>query len=91
MAKLTLDDVENLGFDNSRLMPFKGVTVGCSQCQAVCVNGTPCHETGCPNERHECFECDTLVPKGVRLCDDCFDELQRDYDAGFLPDDEDDF
>lgn len=24
---------------------------GCSQCQALSINGTPCHERGCPNAR----------------------------------------
>lgn len=23
---------------------------GCSQCEAISINGMPCHETGCPNE-----------------------------------------
>lgn len=25
------------------------VRIGCSQCAAVCINGVPCHETGCSN------------------------------------------
>jgi len=24
--------------------------VGCSQCQALCINGFATHETGCPNQ-----------------------------------------
>ena len=27
------------------------VRVGCSQCEALCVNGVACHETGCPRAR----------------------------------------
>jgi len=39
-----------MGFDRSSPVPFeKSARVGCSQCEAVCVNGVPCHETGCPN------------------------------------------
>lgn len=40
------------GFDQCRLNEDKtGYRVGCSQCQACCINGIACHETGCPNER----------------------------------------
>jgi hypothetical protein len=46
-------DVQRLfndGFDSSYYTPEDGeVTVGCTCCQAVVVNGTPCHEHGCPN------------------------------------------
>lgn len=39
------------GFDLSQLIPFEsGARVGCSQCDALCINGIPCHETGCPNQ-----------------------------------------
>lgn len=42
------------GFDRSKSIPFeKGARVGCSQCEAVCVNGVPCHETCCPNAARE--------------------------------------
>lgn len=44
-----------LGFDRS--IPAEGTvpvsyTVRCSQCEALVICGTPCHEPGCPNERH---------------------------------------
>ena len=41
-----------LGFDLSRAVPFeRGVRVRCSQCEALCINGIPTHERGCPNAR----------------------------------------
>ncbi len=27
--------------------------VRCSQCQALCINGIPTHEIGCPNQRRD--------------------------------------
>lgn len=30
-----------------------GYRIRCSQCQAMCVNGIPIHEAGCPNDREE--------------------------------------
>ncbi len=39
------------GFD--RCLTFKSgtLTVGCSQCQALVIQGVACHETGCPNQK----------------------------------------
>jgi hypothetical protein len=46
------------GFDLSRATPFvKGVRVRCSQCEALVINGVPCHEHGCPNRPPVCREC----------------------------------
>jgi hypothetical protein len=40
------------GFDKSRHIPgTRRWHVGCSQCQAMTINGIPVHERGCPNER----------------------------------------
>lgn len=40
------------GFDTSKVTPFtRGARVGCSQCEALVINGIACHETGCPNTR----------------------------------------
>ncbi len=42
------------GFDKAHVVTEDGtkyVRAGCSQCQVVCVNGTPLHEQGCPHER----------------------------------------
>ena len=42
------------GFDKSRAIPFEtGWHVKCSQCEALVINGTPCHERGCPNKPRE--------------------------------------
>ena len=39
---------ETLGFDQTEHIPFtKRYRVRCSQCEALCINGIPCHETGC--------------------------------------------
>lgn len=39
------------GFDKSRVSDESdGARVGCSQCEALVINGVACHETGCPNE-----------------------------------------
>jgi hypothetical protein len=68
-------NIENLtarGFDLS--YPTRAhVTVRpkCSQCEAVVVNGTACHEHGCPNAKHECSGCNELLPRNVKYCQDC--------------------
>lgn len=66
------------GFDLSRAIPFEHAwRVRCSQCDAVCVNGIPCHERGCPNDRNgECFECGTTINRRARYCDDCAEPRQ---------------
>ena len=43
----------------------------CSQCETLVLNGQACHELGCPNQRHECDECETLIGRRERLCEDC--------------------
>ncbi len=42
------------GFDKSRVSEESdGARVGCSQCEALVINGVACHETGCPNSRRQ--------------------------------------
>ena len=42
--------LRNRGFDKSRVSEESdGARVGCSQCEALVINGVACHETGCPN------------------------------------------
>jgi hypothetical protein len=46
--------------------------VHCDQCEAICINGVPCHETGCPLDYIdlrtgdpklvECWECGFEYP-----------------------------
>lgn len=59
------------GFDESAHIPFaKSYRVRCSQCEALTINGIACHETGCPNQTHECKGCDTIISyRGY--CEDC--------------------
>lgn len=40
---------ERLGFDKSHVSDDGGVHVGCSQCDALVINGMATHEHGCPN------------------------------------------
>jgi hypothetical protein len=69
---MSLDMVIAWGFDLSRKDATGDlITVRCSQCAAVCVNGCPVHETGCPNRMKECNGCNELVPFGVKYCEDC--------------------
>jgi len=44
--------LRQLGFDETAYdRTTKYYTPKCSSCQAVVVNGTACHEQGCPNAR----------------------------------------
>lgn len=44
--------LRRLGFDESRYdRSSDRWRVRCSQCSALCINGVPCHEHGCPNQR----------------------------------------
>lgn len=46
-----VSQLRGLGFDDSHVDLFtRGATVACSQCEALVINGHPCHEKGCPNE-----------------------------------------
>jgi hypothetical protein len=45
-----VEGLRRKGFDLSYNRPFQRAwRVRCSQCEAVVVNGTPLHETGCPH------------------------------------------
>jgi hypothetical protein len=41
--------LHRLGFDGTRSFRSGAVRPGCSQCQALVIQGAACHETGCPN------------------------------------------
>lgn len=44
-----LADLEANGFDRCEIDEEEGgVYIGCSQCDALAINGVACHETGCP-------------------------------------------
>lgn len=78
----TLDNLQALGFDNSERDDDSGyLRVRCSCCEALVINGTPCHETGCPNQSRECRECGCLIPAGESC--DCMDPIDDDSYAEF--------
>jgi len=67
----TLDRLRTRGFDESEHIPFtKRYRVKCSQCEALCINGMATHETGCPNQTHECKGCGASV-QSRGYCQDC--------------------
>jgi hypothetical protein len=41
------------GFDLTKSFRDGTVKPGCSQCQALCIQGTACHEIGCPNNKRK--------------------------------------
>jgi hypothetical protein len=46
-----LQSLRDRGFDDSTVVPFRRAWIPrCSQCEALIINGTPCHEQGCPND-----------------------------------------
>lgn len=67
---MRIERLEALGFDSCHEVE-KGIQIGCTQCSAIVIQGTPCHEYGCPNEMHECKGCNAIVPKGAKYCEDC--------------------
>lgn len=75
-----MDDVEERGFDRCHPTGRRGVHVGCSQCEALCINGIACHETGCPNQTRACDECGASIPKRQRLCESCCEDLFPSYE-----------
>lgn len=72
---MSLATLRARGFDLAEHVPFtKRYHVGCSQCQALAINGVACHETGCSNARHECRGCNALIPQRDRYCEECNNE-----------------
>lgn len=60
------------GFDESYNIPFtKTYKIRCSCCAALAINGVACHETGCPNQKHECKGCNAIVEHKNSYCEDC--------------------
>jgi hypothetical protein len=62
----SVSDYEDMGFQRSPTGRLH-----CDQCEAVSINGLACHETGCPNAKHECNGCTNLIPVRQRYCEDC--------------------
>ena len=60
------------GFDQTYATRTPGVIrPACSQCQVLVINGTACHETGCPHATTECHGCSAIIPARQRYCADC--------------------
>lgn len=73
---MTLRQALAKGFDKTIFFPETEdsdprIRIGCSQCSAAIIQGVACHETGCPNQNHECKGCESIVPRGIRYCEDC--------------------
>lgn len=67
-----LANLRALGFEVSAHIPFtRQYKVRCSSCEALVISGVPCHETGCPDAKHECNGCWTLIPVRHKYCEDC--------------------
>lgn len=67
-----LAQLRALGFDQAHHIPFtKQYRVRCSACEALCINGVPCHETGCDRAMHECNGCNEIIPARQRYCGPC--------------------
>ena len=63
-----------LGFDKSKAIPFSsGITLRCSQCEALAICGVPTHEAGCPHMTRECEGCNNRIParSWAKYCEDC--------------------
>src|SRR5262245_51980736 len=60
--------LEAQGFDACYRSASGGYRVGCSQCEALVINGVATHELGCPHARHECRGWRALIPVPERDC-----------------------
>lgn len=57
MTRSRVQHLRDKGFDLSESIPFESThRVRCSQCEALVINGTPCHETGCRNQKRRSVE-----------------------------------
>ena len=67
-----LRNLRLLGFEGSTHIPFtKRFRVRCHNCEALVIQGEPCHETGCDQAMHECRGCNEIIPIRQRYCSDC--------------------
>jgi hypothetical protein len=69
MNQAMRQSLESRGFD--AISDGRFARPKCSACEVAVINGVACHETGCPNARHECKGCNALVPMRQTYCDDC--------------------
>jgi hypothetical protein len=68
---IRLERLHSKGFDASYIIRGGMIRIKCNACKSTAINGIPCHETGCPNARHECNGCNDLIPVNQRYCSDC--------------------
>lgn len=69
---MNLSDLRRLGFSDSEHIPFtRQYRVKCHSCEALVINGTPTHETGCREATHECHGCFETIPARQRYCSNC--------------------
>lgn len=69
---MRLAELRAQGFALSTHVPFTPTfKVRCSCCEALVINGTPTHEHGCPNAKHECNGCSAIIPVNQPYCEDC--------------------
>jgi hypothetical protein len=89
---MNLQKLEALGFDRSANTFGREnlLSVACSQCQSMVVNGVPCHESGCPNERSEveCRECGTEFVQESRWDTTCCHTCHVAYTTAYCDCDE---
>lgn len=69
-GKRLLEAVRARGFDRS-YQAGKYVSVRCTQCEALVIQGHPTHEAGCPNATHECRGCNAIIGARQTYCQDC--------------------
>lgn len=59
------------GFEGEMMAFGAMYHVRCENCDALVINGTPAHETGCPSAMHECAGCNEVIPQRHRYCESC--------------------
>jgi transposase-like protein len=96
-AHALLDSLIDRGFDNSEIASADytddvdpsdqefAIQIGCSQCEALAVNGHATHEHGCPNGRrykcHECGQDHRTAEEAGECCAPVYEEEEEDDDA----------
>ncbi len=78
VALRTPTDFHDLFNDNDDTEQPAFIRIHCGDCAALCINGVPCHETGCPSSHidlttgkprpKKCFECGCEVPEDGVCC-----------------------
>lgn len=69
-----VQEIEALGFDRTTYDGDAGaIRVACSKCEALVINGVPCHERGCVNATRECRGCTNRIPalRFRQFCEEC--------------------